>query len=199
MNLPKSIQTLIDELAKLPGIGPKTAQRLAVQILKRDLPAVEKLGRSIIEAKETLKLCRRCFNWSEFELCPICQMSSRDQSLLCVVEEVLDLIAIESTLEYKGLYHVLHGAIAPLDGVGPEQIRLPELVERLSQEPAIKEVILATNTSLEGEATAMLIYRKLKDFPVTITRLAKGIPMGGGLEYADDRTLGISIKKRSTF
>ena len=198
MRLPPSIKDMMDELSKLPGIGAKTAQRLTIQILKKDKNAVEKLASAIATARQQLRYCQECWNWSEDQLCAVCADPERDRTTLCVVEEVLDLMAIENTGEYKGLYHVLHGAIAPLDGVGPEQLTIEPLLTRIQSHPW-KEVILATNTSLEGEATAMYLFRHLQKPDLTVTRLAKGIPMGGGLEYADDRTLGISIKRRSAF
>ena len=159
---------------------------------------MEKLASAIATARQQLRYCQECWNWSEDQLCAVCADPERDRTTLCVVEEVLDLMAIENTGEYKGLYHVLHGAIAPLDGVGPEQLTIEPLLTRIQSHPW-KEVILATNTSLEGEATAMYLFRHLQKPDLTVTRLAKGIPMGGGLEYADDRTLGISIKRRSAF
>lgn len=194
-----AVQRLIDELAKLPGVGPKTAQRLTFHLLK--LPAEEALplARAITAAKEIVRFCRRCFNLTEQEVCSICQDQRRDQSLLCVVEEPSDILSLERTHEYRGLYHVLGGALSPLDGIGPDRLHLAELFARVSHEP-LQELIIGTNPSLAGEATALFISEQLRATPagkqIRVTRLASGLPVGGDLEYADEVTLGKALLGR---
>jgi len=189
------VQQLIDELGRLPGIGPKSAQRIAFYLLKLPREDAERLARSIQEVKERISFCRRCFNVSEGELCEICADDRRDPAVVCVVEEPRDIVAVEKTQEFRGLYHVLQGAISPIEGVGPEQLRIKELLSRLDAE-GIKEIILCTNPNIEGEATAMYLARLLKPLGVRVTRIASGLPVGGDLEYADELTLGRALEGR---
>jgi recombination protein RecR len=196
------IQDLIDELSKLPGIGPKSAQRVAFHLLRSTAADAQRLARSIVDMKEKVRLCRRCFNLADQELCEYCRDPRRDQSLICVVQEPPDIVAVERTREYRGLYHVLHGAISPIDGVGPNDLRISELLERLNRlgdgEGAVREVIVATNPNTEGSATAMYLARLLTPLGVEVTRLASGLPVGGDLEYADEVTLGRALEGRRT-
>ena len=189
------IQDLIDELGRLPGVGPKSAQRIAFHLLQSEPTDVRRLADVLIEVKARVKFCTICFNVSEDDQCRICRDPRRDQTVLCVVEEYKDVVAIERTREFKGRYHVLGGAISPIDGVGPDQLRIRELMVRLA-DGAITEVILATDPNLEGEATATYLTRMLKDFGLRITRLASGLPVGGDLEYADEVTLGRAFAGR---
>jgi recombination protein RecR len=191
------VNRLISEFSKLPGIGPKSAARLAYYILRGGEDEARALADAIIDVKERIGLCSVCFNISENDPCPICSDPQRDRTLVCVVEEPLDVIALDRTGEYNGLYHVLHGAISPVDGVGPDQIRVHELVERVKQ-TELDEIILATNPNIEGDATAMYIARQLHQFGVTVTRPASGLPVGGDLEYADEVTLGRALSGRRT-
>lgn len=189
------VSRLIDELARLPGIGPKSASRLAFYILRAPKDQALALAEALVEVKERIILCSRCFNITETDPCSICQDASRDQSIICVVEEPLDVLALERTSEYRGLYHVLHGAISPVDGIGPDKLRIRELTERVEQEhPA--EIILATNPNIEGDATAMYIHRQIQNSGVTVSRPASGLPVGGDLEYADEITLGRALAGR---
>jgi recombination protein RecR len=183
------VQDLIDELGRLPGVGPKSAQRIAFHLLQADPADVERLAAVLVEVKRRVKFCSICFNVSEEETCRICQDPRRDPSVLCVVEEYKDVVAIERTREFKGRYHVLGGAISPIDGIGPDQLRIRELVQRL-HDATITEVILATDPNLEGEATATYLTRQLSPLGLRVTRLASGLPVGGDLEYADEVTLG---------
>jgi len=192
---PESVTRLVSEFSRLPGIGPKTASRLAYYLLRAPVEQVLALGEAVSQLRERIVFCSRCFNIAEEDPCPVCSDVRREQGTLCVVEEPLDVLAIERTGEYKGLYHVLHGAIAPVEGVGPEDLRIGELVDRVKKE-AVSEVILATNPSLEGEATAMYIRRQLYALQVRITRLARGLPVGGDLEYADAITLARALEGR---
>jgi recombination protein RecR len=192
------VQNLIDELGRLPGIGPKSAQRIAFYLLKAAPEDANRLARSITEAKARVSWCRRCFNLAEGELCIYCRDERRDPTLLCVVEEPRDIVAVERTHEFKGLYHVLQGAISPIEGIGPEQLRVKELVRRVGDEE-VKEVILATNPNIEGEATAMYLAKLLKPLGLRVTRLASGLPVGGDLEYADEVTLGRALEGRREF
>lgn len=194
--IPKSVARLIDEFAKLPGVGPKTASRLTFYLLRAPEEQVQSLAEALYELRRHLVTCSRCFNIGETNPCGICSDTARDQTIVCVVEEPLDVIAIERTGAYKGLYHVLHGAISPVDGILPQDLRIRELVQRVEQEP-IEEIILATNPTLEGEATAEYIARQLRSRPVRVTRLARGLPMGGDLEYADEVTLSRALQGRS--
>lgn len=191
------VARLIDELSRLPGVGPKSASRLAFYLLRAPRDQALALAESIVEVKERIILCSRCFNITEEDPCALCSDPTRDQSIICVVEEPLDVLAFERTSEYRGVYHVLHGAISPVDGVGPDSLRIRELIERVERErPA--EVILATNLNIEGDATAMYINQQLMDRGVTITRPASGLPVGGDLEYADEITLGRALAGRRT-
>jgi recombination protein RecR len=194
------VQRLIDELARLPGIGPKSAQRVAFHLLKVTPAAAKELAAAIVEVKEKVRLCRICFNVSDAELCEFCRDPRRDAALVCVVQEPPDIVAIERTREFDGLYHVLQGAISPIEGIGPEELRVAELLERLKHptegRAAVSEVIVATNPNVEGEATAMYLGRLLTPLGVTVTRLASGLPVGGDLEYADEVTLGRALEGR---
>jgi recombination protein RecR len=189
------MQTLIDELGRLPGIGPKSAQRIAFYLLKLDAIDAKRLAHAIEDAKDRVTWCKRCFNISEGELCAFCLDERRDSHVLCVVEEPRDIVAVERTGEFRGRYHVLQGAISPIEGVGPEQLRVKELLARI-QEEDVTEVILATNPNIEGEATAMYLARLLKPAGLTVTRIASGLPVGGDLEYADEVTLGRAFEGR---
>ena len=191
-----SIEKLIESFEKLPSIGHKTATRLAFHMLNLNEESTKEFINSIIEAKKNLRYCSKCFNITETDPCPICSSPKRDQSTICVVEDVKDVVAIEKIHEYKGLYHVLHGTISPMDGVGPEDIKIKELLARL-MDGTVKEVILATNPKVEGEATAMYISKLIKPMGITTTRLAHGIPVGGDLEYTDEFTLGKAFEGRT--
>jgi recombination protein RecR len=194
------LQRLIDELAKLPGIGPKSAQRVAFYILK--IPPIEAhaLTDAVVEVKDKVRLCERCFNVSDRDLCEICRDPRRDSSVICVVQEPPDIIAVERTREFRGLYHVLQGAISPIEGIGPEDLRIKELLARIHRpaegDERISEVIVATNPNTEGDATAMYLDRLLSPLGVQVTRLASGLPVGGDLEYADEVTLGRALGGR---
>ena len=187
---------LIEEFARLPGVGRKTAQRFAFYILDLPEEKAKEFAQAILEAREKIKKCPVCGNLTDGELCPICAAKNRDQSTVCVVEDPRDVLAFERTKEYEGVYHVLHGLISPMDGVGPEQINVKSLLTRVGKGD-ISEVIMATNPTVEGEATAMYIARLLKPFGVKVTRLAYGIPVGGNLEYADEVTLYRALSGRS--
>ena len=189
------MQSLVDELGRLPGIGPKSAQRIAFYLLKAAPEDAKRLARAVVEAKERVSWCRRCFNFAEGELCVYCRDDRRDSTLLCVVEEPRDIVAVERTQEYRGRYHVLLGAISPIEGIGPDQLKVKELLARVDDE-GVKEVILATNPNTEGEATAMYLARVLKPLGVRVTRIASGLPVGGDLEYADEVTLGRALEGR---
>ena len=192
-----ALQSLIDELGRLPGIGPKSAQRIAFHLLKLPATDVERLSRSITDAKDRVRFCARCFNVSETELCGICLDSRRDQTVLCVVEEARDVVAIEKTGEFRGRYHVLLGAISPIDGIGPEQLKIRELLTQLGSGD-VTEVIICTNPNIEGEATALYLARLLKPLGLVVSRIASGLPVGGDLEYADELTLGRALEGRRT-
>ncbi|HRW38690.1 MAG: recombination mediator RecR [Acidimicrobiales bacterium] len=189
------VQDLIDELGRLPGVGPKSAQRIAFHLLKLPKDDALRLAKSIVEAKDRVAWCSRCFNLSEGELCGICSDDRRDGHTLCVVEEPKDLVAVEKTGEFKGRYHVLQGAISPIEGIGPDQLRVKELLARIEPE-GVTEVILCTNPNIEGEATAMYLGRLLGPLGLTVTRIASGLPVGGDLEYADELTLGRALEGR---
>ena len=189
------VARLIEELHRLPGIGPKSAQRLAYHLLRASKEEAQALADAIVEVKERIHLCSSCQNTTDVDPCSICADESREQSTICVVEEPLDILAIERTRGYKGLYHVLHGSISPMEGIGPEQLKVRELLDRL-RDGSVKEVIMATNPNLEGEATAMYVGRLLQPIGVRVTRLARGLPMGGDLEYADDLTLARALENR---
>jgi recombination protein RecR len=194
------LQRLIDEFSRLPGIGPKGAQRVAFHLLKSSDDEAQRLSDAIAEVKAKVRLCVFCFNVSDQEVCEFCSDARRDRSMICVVQEPPDIVAIERTREYNGLYHVLQGAISPIEGVGPEDLRITELLRRLSDadgdRPVVSEVILATNPNVEGEATSMYLARLLSSAGVRVTRLASGLPVGGDLEYADEVTLGRALEGR---
>ncbi len=189
------VQALIDELGRLPGIGPKSAQRIAYYLLKAAPEDANRLAHAITEAKARVRWCTRCFNVAEGELCAFCRDDRRDPTLVCVVEEPRDIVAVERTHEFHGRYHVLQGAISPIEGIGPEQLRVKELVRRVGEED-VTEVILATNPNIEGEATAMYLAKLLKPLGLRVTRIASGLPVGGDLEYADEVTLGRALEGR---
>jgi len=194
-NYTQPVQTLIDEFGRLPGIGPKSAQRIAFHLLKMSADDAGRLAHAITDAKARVRFCERCFNVAEDTLCPICADDRRDSSVICVVEESRDIVAVEKTGEYRGRYHVLLGAMSPLEGIGPEQLKIRELVLRLEPE-GVEEVIVCTNPNTEGEVTAMYLARMLKPLGLKVTRIASGLPVGGDLEYADELTLGRAIEGR---
>ena len=195
MYYPEPIAKLIDGFTKLPGIGPKTATRLAFFVLKMKEDDVVDLAKALVNAKRKLLFCSQCQNITDVDPCYICSDKSRDAACICVVQEPKDFIALERTKEFRGTYHVLHGAISPMEGIGPDDIRLPELLNRLKDE-RVQELILATNPNLEGEATAMYISRLVKPFGIRVTRIAHGLPVGGDLEYADEVTLTKALEGR---
>jgi recombination protein RecR len=194
------VARLIEAFARLPGIGPKTAQRLTYHLLRTPETEARTLAAALIAVREQVVFCERCFNISDADLCPICRDPSRDQSRICVVEEPLDVLALERTAEFRGLYHVLHGAISPIDGIGPDRLRVRELLARADEAKqageAFEEVIIATNPTLEGEATAMYLAERLADLVGSVTRIARGIPVGGDLEYADEVTIIRALQGR---
>ena len=192
------VARLIEELHKLPGIGSKSAQRLTYYLVRMPQEEAQALAEAIVAVKERIILCSRCQNVTEVDPCPICTDSQRDQSSICLLEEPLDVLALERTHCYKGLYHVLHGAISPMNGIGPEELRIRELLDR-PKDGSVQEVILATNPNLEGEATAMYIQRLVSPLTTRITRLARGLPVGGDLEYADEVTLTRAFEGRQEF
>jgi recombination protein RecR len=196
--LPAAVQRTIDELGRLPGIGPKTASRLVFHLLRMPPQQTRDLAEVLRELTDSVVYCRRCFNIADASPCAICRDPARDAATLCVVEEPLDVAALERTREYHGLYHVLHGTISPLHGIGPDDLRIRELIERLRTEP-VREVILATNPSLEGDATAMYVERAVRSVNAgaRLTRLARGLPVGGDIEYADEVTLARAFEGRS--
>jgi len=191
------VQDLIDELGRLPGVGPKSAQRIAFHLLQAEPADVRRLAETLIEVKAKVKFCTTCFNVAEEEQCRICRDPRRDPSVLCVVEEYKDVVAIERTREFRGRYHVLGGAISPIDGIGPEQLHMRELFVRVA-DAEVTEVILATDPNVEGEATAAYLTRMLKPMELRVTRLASGLPVGGDLEYADEVTLGRAFAGRQS-
>lgn len=193
--LPRSVQRLIDEFARLPGIGPKSASRLTFYLLRATDNQALDLSTALHELKERTRLCSVCFNITEDDPCPICDDDARDAALLCVVEEPLDVLAIERSRAYNGRYHVLHGAISPVEGIGPEDLRVGELVARVAG-GGFREIIMATNPTLEGESTALYLQRRLTEHRVRLTRLARGLPVGGDLEYTDEITLGRAFEGR---
>jgi recombination protein RecR len=192
---PEPVTKLIEAFAQLPGIGPKTASRLTFYLLRRPVEQSEGLANALRDLKQKIVFCRFCFNITEENPCAVCRDEARDRSVICVVEEPLDVLAIERTGEYHGLYHVLHGAISPVEGIGPDELRIAELLARLRAQPA-REVLLATNPNLEGEATSMYLARLLQPLGVRVTRLARGLPVGGDLEYADAVTLSRALEGR---
>ena len=195
MNATSAIQKLLDELERLPGIGPKSAQRIAYWILNEDRVDATRLAQAIIEVKDTVHFCSRCFNYAQDELCDICASSKRDQNTICVVSEPRDIRPIERTGTFSGVYHVLGGALSPLEGIGPDDLHIAELLARLNN-PSVAEVILATNPNIEGETTASYLARLIKPLGVKVSRLASGLPVGGDLEFADEVTLGRAIEAR---
>jgi recombination protein RecR len=195
MIYPKSIAALIEQFQKFPSVGPKSAQRMAFHLLRMSKADVEKFATTILEAKETTKTCEICFNISSNSPCEICSSSQRDRTTICVVAESKDLIAIEKTNEYKGLYHVLQGLISPMDGIGADDIRIKELLTRLTDNE-VKEVILALSPSVEGEATSLYLTKLIKPFGITVSRIAFGLPVGADLEYADEITIAKAIEGR---
>jgi len=194
------VARLIESFARLPGVGPKTAQRLTFHILRAPDGEARALAAALIAVRDQVVFCERCFNISDQPLCPICRDPGRDQTRLCVVEEPLDVLALERTAEFKGLYHVLHGAISPIDGIGPDRLKIRELLARADEakraEEPLAEVILATNPTLEGEATAMYLAERLEDVVGVVSRIARGLPVGGDLEYADEVTLIRALQGR---
>ena len=202
--IPTSVERLITELEKLPGIGPKSASRLAFYLIKADPQDVDVLGESLLKLKEGIQHCRTCFNFAEAEQCALCASAGRDDHQICVVEDPLDIVAIERAGTFKGKYHVLHGAIAPIEGIGPEQLKVAELIERLKDGAGaggadVTEVIIATNPNLEGEVTALYLQKLIKPLVPKVTRLASGLPMGGDVEYADELTLSRALEGRQEF
>ncbi len=196
--IPKNIEKTIEEFSKLPGIGQKSAQRLTFYLLRKKNEDVEQFGDTVRQLKEGLKYCQNCQNMGTEDICEICKKQDRDPSVICVVEEMLDLIALENANSYKGHYHVLHGVISPIDGVGPDELKIAELIERVKK-GGTKEIILALNPSMEGEATAAYILRYIKTYDIKVTRIARGIPMGGDLEYADSQTLKKAFEGRMEY
>lgn len=190
-----AIQKLLDELERLPGVGPKSAQRMAYWILNSDRATALRLAQAIVEVKDTVHFCSRCFNYAEDDLCEICRSTSRNQQLLCVVSEPRDIPPIERTAVFQGVYHVLGGALSPMDGIGPDDLRISQLMQRLGSED-IREVVLATNPNVEGETTAAYLARLIKPLGIKVTRLASGLPVGGDLEFADEVTLGRALEAR---
>ena len=196
--LPEPLERLIQELSRLPGIGPKTAQRLAFHLLRVDRVRADSLAQAIEDVKARIGYCERCYNIAEGSLCWICASPRRDASVLCVVESAFDVLAVERTAEFSGLYFVLHGVISPIDGIGPEQIHVPQLLQRVREE-GVSEVIIATDADIEGEATAVYLQRALSPLGATVTRPAHGLPVGGDLEYADELTLARAMAGRRAF
>lgn len=192
---PESIRALIRNLARLPGVGEKTAERLAIHMLRQPMTDVEQLARSMVAVKQKVKLCSMCFSLSDAERCHICQDVSRDSTQLCVVEQPADMISIEKSGAFKGLYLVLGGVLAPLEGIGPQDLRIKELLERIDR-GGVKEVIIATGTNVEGESTAAYIAKQLSQSSVTVTRIATGVPVGGDLKYVDQMTLKCALDSR---
>ncbi|MFC0183863.1 DNA replication and repair protein RecR [Pseudarcicella hirudinis] len=200
MNFPsKLIENAVEEISKLPGIGKKTALRLALHLLKRDEKQTLSLSEALVAMRSKTRYCRQCHNISDDELCGICTGNRREQGVICVVEDTRDVLAIENTSQYKGLYHVLGGIISPLEGVGPNDLNIESLVQRISGNTEVKEVILGLSPTMEGDTTAFYLTKRLKPFDVKITTIARGIPIGGDLEYADEITLGRSIVSRIVF
>jgi recombination protein RecR len=195
MHLPDLLAKLVDELSRLPTVGPKTAQRLAFHILRMDDAAVRALAQAIVDAKEQIRPCSICFKLTDSDPCAICSSPTRDPSVICVVEDPRDVVAMERTREFRGRYHVLQGAISPLDGVGPDDLRIRELLERLHA-GGVREVVVATNPRVEGDATALYLARLIRPLGIRVTRIARGLPVGGDLEYADEVTLAQALEGR---
>lgn len=196
--IPQSIEKTIEEFSKLPGIGTKSAERLTFYLLRKKTEDVERFGQTVSKLKNGLQYCKTCCNMSDEAVCQICSKPDRDQSVICVVEEMLDLVALEKANDFKGVYHVLHGVISPVEGVGPEELKIAELIERVKKGNT-KEIILALNPSLEGEATAAYMMRFIKPLNIKVTRIARGIPVGGDLEYADSQTLKRAFEGRMEY
>jgi recombination protein RecR len=196
--LPEPLERLIQELSRLPGVGPKTAQRLAFHLLRADRLRAESLAQAIGDVKARIGYCERCYNIAEGSRCAICMSTRRDASVLCVVESALDVLAVERTSEFNGLYFVLHGVISPIDGIGPDQLHVPQLLDRVRDE-GVTEVIVATDADIEGEATAVYLQRALVPLGANVTRPAHGLPVGGDLEYADELTLARALAGRRAF
>ena len=196
MEYSPSIEKLIENFEKLPSIGHKTAQRLAFHMLDLNKDEIKEFTDSIINAKNNLKFCSKCYNISDTDPCQICSNPKRDKSVICVVEDVKDIIAMEKAHEFKGVYHVLHGSISPMNGIGPDDIKIKELLNRLQEDVPVKEVIIATNPRVEGEATAIYLSKLIKPMGITVTRIAHGIPVGGDLEYTDEITLMKALEGR---
>lgn len=193
---PRAVMRLIEEFHRLPGVGPKTAQRLTFYLLRAPKDQALSLAEALAQLKDRIVTCAICSNIAEENPCAICRDEARERSIICVVEEPLDVLALERTREYHGLYHVLHGAISPVEGIGPEDLRIQELLNRIQRGGAVKEIVLATNPNLEGEATAMYLERLIKPLGIKMTRLARGLPVGGDLEYADEVTLTRALEGR---
>jgi len=192
----KLIENAVNEIAKLPGIGKKTALRMALHLIKEKESVTFNLAESLKDLRSKIKYCRDCFNISDDDVCNICASNRRDQSLICVVEDSRDVLAIENTAQYTGLYHVLGGIISPIDGVGPSELNIDQLIQRIQNKPEVKEVIFALSPTMEGDTTAFYLTKKLKEFNLKVTSIARGIPIGGELEYTDEITLGRSILSR---
>lgn len=190
-----AIQTLLDELERMPGVGPKSAQRIAYWILNSDRATAERLAQAVLDVKSSVHFCPRCFNYAQGDVCDICGSANRDAHTICVVSEPRDITAIERTAVYKGLYHVLGGALSPMDGIGPDDLKVAELMARLAAED-VTEVLIATNPDVEGETTATYLARLIKPLGIEVSRLASGLPVGGDLEFADEVTLGRAIEAR---
>jgi len=193
----KLIEEAVDQFATLPGVGRKTALRLVLNLLKRSPQEVERFSRSFTNLRENIRFCKNCFNLADSDLCNVCSTPSRNQAVICVVEDIRDIMALESTQQFRGVYHVLGGMISPMDGIGPGDLRIEELVSRVSA--GAEEVILALNTTMEGDTTCFYIYRKIKDFPIKISTLARGVAIGDDLEYTDEITLGRSLMNRTPY
>jgi recombination protein RecR len=193
--LPQSVEHLINEFARLPGIGPKTASRLAFYLLRASDEQAAELAIALQELKSSTQLCSICFNITEADPCPVCSDEGRDQRLVCIVEEPLDLVAIERSRAFHGRYHVLHGVISPVEGIGPDDLKIAELIKRVEAEK-LDEIILATNATLEGDSTSLYLQRRLAPYDLKLTRLARGLPVGGDLEYTDEITLGRALEGR---
>ena len=197
MDQAPAIQKLLDELERMPGVGPKSAQRIAYWLLNSSRESAVRLAEAIVEVKDAVHFCSKCFNYAEDDLCEVCAATSRDASCICVVSEPRDVSAIERTASFQGVYHVLGGVLAPMDGVGPDDLHIAELMARLARED-VDEVLLATNPNVEGETTAAYLARLIKPLGIKVTRLASGLPVGGDLEFADEVTLGRAIESRTT-
>ena len=195
MEAAPAIQTLLDELERMPGVGPKSAQRIAYWILNSDRATAERLSQAVLDVKSSVHFCPRCFNYAQGDVCDICGSANRDAHTICVVSEPRDITAIERTAVYKGLYHVLGGALSPMDGIGPDDLKVAELMARLAAED-VTEVLIATNPDVEGETTATYLARLIKPLGIEVSRLASGLPVGGDLEFADEVTLGRAIEAR---